>query len=423
MRTQSRNALIIAAITGTVIVVALAADVGIVEFVGEPPQPESSVLDVEMTGFRPTARSIGAHAPSTGTAVYADAVGGVGVIGLSQGSYGVRGTSTDSWGGFFTSAGGYGIRVDTSGTDHYDHGAYITSAGGYAVYAQSESNMAVRGEAGDVAGLSIPLGTVGVVGIGSSRGLFGSSGNGVGAYGTSNDNYGVWGRSQAYRGVTGRTDRPDNNYGLYTPDNIFASSYQLTGAIMRVVQNAGAEPLEKGDVVVFAGVKRPGLPDDLRSADPEDRQAQVAAALEVPIVRVARATTAASQEVAGVVFSRYDLAALDPDETGEGASHDQQNGEERAAALLEVTPAGPAARGDYLLIVVQGPAEVKADYAAVGIAPGTPLVAGFSAGRAASAADVLPADLPSAPAGSMLGKALEAPHPGAETIYAYVALQ
>jgi hypothetical protein len=93
------------------------------------------------------------YAPATGTALYADANGGVGLFGDSEDSYGVWGSSNNSWGGYFTSDGGYGIRVNTNGTAHYDHGAYITSQGGYGVYAQSAQNQAVRGEAGNITGI------------------------------------------------------------------------------------------------------------------------------------------------------------------------------------------------------------------------------------------------------------------------------
>ena len=60
--------------------VALAADVAVnstnIDLVGEPPGSSGSVLDVEMTGSWPSANAGGFHAPTTGTAVFADAAGG-----------------------------------------------------------------------------------------------------------------------------------------------------------------------------------------------------------------------------------------------------------------------------------------------------------------------------------------------------------
>ena len=76
----------------------------------------------------------------------------------------------------------------------------------------------------------------------------------------SDNNYGVWGQSDTYRGVTGRTSRVDNNYGLYTPDNLYSLNINLTGAIMHVVQNGGKEALEPGDVAVFSGLSAPMEP-------------------------------------------------------------------------------------------------------------------------------------------------------------------
>jgi hypothetical protein len=72
----------------------------------------------------------------------------------------------------------------------------------------------------------------------------------------SSSNYGVWGQSSEWRGVTGRTSRADNNYGFYTPDNLFSLNINLAGAVMQVMQNGGTEPLAPGDVVVFSGINR-----------------------------------------------------------------------------------------------------------------------------------------------------------------------
>jgi hypothetical protein len=105
--------------------------------------------------------ALSGSAPATGTALRADANGGMGLYGSSTNNYGVRGSSSNSWGGYFSSSGGYGIRVETSGTDHYDHGAFITAQGGYGVLARSATNQGVRGEAGNVAGIAQPLGAVG----------------------------------------------------------------------------------------------------------------------------------------------------------------------------------------------------------------------------------------------------------------------
>jgi hypothetical protein len=343
--------------------------------------------------------TLASYAPATGTALYADAGGGAGIFGGSGGSYGVWGSSNESWGGYFTSEAGYGVRVDTKGTDHYDHGAYVTSAGGFGVYAQSALNQGVRGEAGNVAGISQPLGAVGVVGIGSNRGTYGSSSSGVGLYGVSSSNYGLWAQSSDWRGATGRTSRADNNYGFYTPDNLFALNATLAGSVMQVMQNGGAEPLSPGDVVVFSGI-------DHRVA-----------AVDGPIVQVSRTDVANSTAVAGVVFSRFNIDAIDPslefpDDTAQGR-----------LAEMEVTPQGNAAPGEYVLVVVQGPAQVKADAVQGGsIQPGDLLSSSGTAGLAGKAATITLSGVETAVPGTVFGKALEPFNGTQDLLYVYVTL-
>jgi hypothetical protein len=339
------------------------------------------------------------HAPATGTALHADANGGVGLSGASTNNYGVWGSSGDSWGGYFTSEHGYGLRVNTAGTDHYDHGAYITSQVGYAVYAQSAQNQAVRGEAGNVSGISQPLGAVGVVGIGSNRGTYGSSAAGVGLYGISDSNYGAWGSSSTWRGVTGRTSRADNNYGFYTPDNIFSLNVQMAGALMQVMQNGGSEPLSPGDVVVFSGINHSVM------------------AVDGPIVQVRQAATAGSTAVAGVVFSRFNIDAIDPElESSDGDGPG-------ARASVDVTPPGSAAPGEYVLVVVQGLAQVKASALGDGeIQPGDLLSTSSLAGSASRAQLVTVSGMETALPGTVFGKALEPLRDAQELIYVYVTL-
>lgn len=358
------------------------------DIIGEPLDFTDSVVDIELSGFFPSGRAGGFAAPATGTAVVAEANGGAGILSNSDGSYGIWGSSQNGWGGYFTSSQGYGIRVDTDGTDHYDHGAYITSQSGYGVYAQSASNQGVRGEAGDVTGIAQPLGPVGVVGIGSNRGTYGASSAGIGLYGISNSNYGVWGHSNTWRGVTGRTNLANNNYGIYTPDNLYSLNFNLMGATMQVMQNGGEQELESGDVVVFSGVSEP-----LETGGP-------------PVVQVAKANEANSSGVAGVVYSRFNIDAVDP-----AQEHPDENG---SLAHLEVTPAGPVPAGEFLLVVIQGPAQVKADGLSEAIETGDLLTSSGMTGYAMRGTAV---------PGTIFGKALEAVDGEQKLIYVFVTLQ
>lgn len=272
---------------------------------GDPVDIQNGVADFSLpnnvSGNRATQRAGGFLAPATGFAVFGDASGGTGIFGDSENSYGVHGSSNNSWGGYFSSDNGYGIRVETSGTDHYDHGALISSSGGYGVLAQSSNNMAVRGEAGSITGASLPLGRVGVAGIGQNRGVHGSSSSGLGVYGTSVTSTGVW----------GNTSRGDQNYGLYTNDNLFAGNLTSNGPILQVAQNGGSQPLTPGAIVVFSGM--------------------TAWSDGSPIPQVSTTTQANSTAVAGVVYSRYNVEAVEAlnAEISEGRVLDQMETLER----------------------------------------------------------------------------------------------
>ncbi|MBN1867624.1 hypothetical protein JW916_10060 [Candidatus Sumerlaeota bacterium] len=355
---------------------------------GEPLVSSGAVVDVGLTGFWPSAKALGVSAAATGTALHGSALGGVGVYGYSEDNSAVRGHSQDSWGGYFTSDDGYGIRVNTDGDHIYDYGAYITSNWGYGVYVESVHNQAVRGEAGDLsAGKSMPGGAWGSVGIGQSGGTWGSSW----------DNWGVYGDSHNYRGVQGNTDRTDRDYGLHTYDNIYSLNYHTLGAIMQVVQNGGTEPIEPGEVVVFSGMTKGIEPD------------------APPIPRVSRAEAANNPAVAGVVYSRYNIDAADP------SKDDPTDPSSRGD--MEVAPPGSVQPGEYMLLVVQGPAKVKIARSDGGIQPGDLLATGGVGGGADKAALVSIGGVEIPVPGTVFGKALEASDPDKDTTHVFVTLQ
>lgn len=312
-----------------------------------------------------------------------------------------RGPMTNSSAGHFVNDGGYGIWVEATGASGTDHGAYISSSAGYGVLVQSASNQAVRGEAGDIgsAASTQPSGNIGVVGIGSSRGVYGGSQFGTALYGLSENNYGVWGQSTAWRGLTGRTDRTDNNYGIYTPDNFFSANVSLLGTVTQIMENAGAESLVPGDVVLFSGVNR----DRMMAGS--------------PIVQVSKSNRAGSPGLAGVVAGRYNIEALD------GANGFPDGSIKRGRAMMEVTSSEPAAVGEHVLVVIQGPAMVSvADLGREAIQPGD-LVSSGRDGRAGRADLIRINDMEFAAPGTVLGKALEPFDDATEKAYIYVTLQ
>jgi hypothetical protein len=323
---------------------------------------------------------------ATSVALFGRSPGGYGLYGYSEGNYGVVGYSRDSTAGYLSSTEGYGLRVDTGGTDHWDHAGWFTANWGYGVYAQSTHNYGVVGE-GVIAG---------VRGAGTYSGVSGSSHDGDGVSGYSTNGPAVRGSSTSSNGVYGNTSRSDNSYGLFTYDNLYSLNYNLMGAIMQVAQNGGEEPLEMGDVVVLSGMT--ALPEADAPA----------------VMQVSGATAANSPAVAGVVYSRFNI---------ETAIEDREPGADVTAAPREVTPAGPVAPGEYLLVVVQGPAQVKASALTGEIQPGDLLSTATLVNHAAKAPRLIVEGIEMVAPGTLLGKAMEPLQADQELIYVYVTLQ
>lgn len=340
--------------------------------------------------------TLAGYAPATGTALYADANGGAGIFGDSENSYGVWGSSNNSWGGYFTSEGGYGIRVDTSGLDHYDHGAYVTSVGGYGVYAQSANNQGIRAEAGDVTGISPPLGRVGVAGLGQLRGVHAASDTGIGIYGTSNSNYAGYFYSGAYRGVLASsasgyhagyfTNRGGSTQpGIYVNGTIVASGSKA-GYVVDVCLNDGPDLLEVGDVVAVVGMSDPVVG-------------------EIPVMRVVKAIAANAGAVVGVVDQRF----IVEESGGESLAYPAGAAPERATNNA-IQP------GEYLSVVTLGAFKViKVDASNGPIRPGDLLTPSPTPGYATRATEMTP--------GTIIGKALEALETGQGAIAVYVTMQ
>lgn len=222
-----------------------------------------------------------------------------------------------------------------------------------------------------------------------------ASGRGIRAYAMSETgtNYGMVGSSKSpdgyggyfYNtgggtGLRGKTNSVDNNYGFYSPDNLYSLNIHSTGATMQIVQNGGETSLEAGDVVAFSGI---GAPSE------QDGQ---------PVIQVAEVTSANSTAVAGVVYSGYDVETLH-------------------------TVPEKAAPGDYLLVVVRGPVQVKASAVAGALRPGDLLSSADQAGYAAKAASVAINGVQVTAPGTIVGKVLEPLDDGSALIYAFVTLQ
>jgi len=272
---------------------------------------------------------------------------------------------------------GYGVAGTTAGSTSSSFGVYGTATDGlaYGVYGR---------KSGSSGGLA-------VYGKNESGG-----GSGVSGYNAGNGN-GTWGYSVDYNGVGAGTGRSDNNYGLYTSDNLYSNNYHLAGAVMQVVENGGVESLELGDVVVIDGVSAPLI----EGAPPQ--------------IRVRKAAEENSVGVLGVVASSY------PEEWFNASA--SPAGDVVEGTDIPLANGGPIAPGSHLLVVVQGPAQVKASAEAGAITPGDPLSSADLKGFASKATAIGPAGIDGARPGTVFGKALEPLGEGRRLIYAFVTLQ
>jgi hypothetical protein len=263
----------------------------------------------------------------------AEGTSSIGVRGIAEAftstTYGVYGeaASADGYGGYFlntaVSNGGWALAANGR------HGAVITSTGGSALVANGSGDSAigddgVRGEhTGD-----------GVVGSSSSTG---NLDNGV--VGFSAGGYGVYGFSNG----TGQ-------FGAYFNDPIFVNG-GCTGCTMSyVARNTSGTPLRVGDLARAEGVE------------------VSAAGGQQPIMQVARARS--GDRVVGVVLGRTELTMAEP------GADDVQPGPHYGPI------SGDAEPGDYLVVVVQGLAQVRVDPTA-GIETGDLMAAGADGARQA----------------------------------------
>lgn len=293
-------------------------------------------------------------------------------------------------------ASGRGLRayaMEETGVNYGVVGASRSPSGFGGYFYNSRGGTGLYGESSAATGTT--YGVLGESASSSGRGVQGKGTNasgGIGVEGISTAGSGAYAHSTSGFGFYGMTGAASNNYGLYTPDNIYSLNYHSSGAMMHVMQNGGGDPLEPGDVVVFSG-----LGSRLETGG-------------LPAIQVVGGTAANSAAVAGVVHSRYNVKALTGAVSPENATE-------------EVTPGGPVLPGEFLLVVVQGPARVKATALGGAIRPGDPLSCAPQAGHAGRATEINFGGITAAVPGTVLGKALEPLDEGAKSIYIFVTLQ
>jgi hypothetical protein len=396
---------------------------------GEPAGAEGAVLEVDMSGYYPLGKALWGTA-STGSAVLGRSPDGYGLLGYSENSAAVYGRDDGTqqakgYGGYFTSNTGVGVYGYSSAisvvSNAYTPGVWGRSANGIGVYGEGGNGKPGVWGVSDGTGVSgttrgtsaTAYGVFGRAG-GGAYAIYGhqdsetgglavwgkNDGGGTGVSGTNlGSGHGTWGYSAAANGVTGATGRADRNYGLHTLDNLYSRNYHTSGAVMQVVQNGSAESLERGDLVEIAG-----LDTAARTAGP-------------PTIQVRRAEGANSTAVIGVVASNYPGEWLD-----ESAAADPTGatGPETEIPLAEP---GPIAPGELLLVVVQGPAQVKASALSGAIHTGDLLSSADQPGQAVKAAQLQVEGVTAALPGTVFGKALEPLDAGKGLVYVFVTLQ
>ena len=322
-----------------------------------------------------------------GNSLIFDNGSGVG-IGTNKPGYLLHVRSTDGTGIYGESTVAHGIYGRTFGNTSADYGVYGYSEGSaFSVYGyQNGTGYAVYGSN---LGTSSGYGVVGRKESGGTAVYGYNAGSGDGVRGYSVSNY----------GTSGYTVRSDNNYGLYTPDNLYCNAIHTPiGSMMQIVVNGGTEILEKGDVVVIDGIEK------------------VEFGSVSQLIKVKKANQSNSTGVIGVVSSTYT-----PQEPIQLEDPDQGPTVQRE--LFE-TKAGPISPGEYLLIVVRGPAEVKIDALTQNIQPGELLSSSGSAGYASKSQYMEIQGISTPVPGTIIGKLLEPVNPGKNgLVHVYVTLQ
>lgn len=376
---------------------------------------------------------------ATGYGLYAYSADHYGVSGVGA-DYGVYGTASD--------ADGQAVRGYTSGTD------------GYGVYGRAPYNIGVRGEGGtgsdDYGGYF-----TGFYGVrGDASGL-----TGRGVVGTASGRRGraVYGKATGSRAYAGYFVSK-NFHGLYAdgagldayfPDKIRVGGTTITGfGIALNALNNGGQALEVGDLVAFDGFMASAADDSRPTlAVKKVRGANMSAV--VGVVQAAYVEEKASREEEGMMPA---VAPPPPPEADEQEYHPVPQEEpklgqqpspprppvhevieaeqelplaETAAPLMEEAESppgadaefieGPAAPGQYVVVVIQGITRVKVDASAAPVRAGDMLAAsrtGYAinatavASRARKAAQVL-----------IIGRALESLETGTGAIYVFVSVQ
>ena len=400
--------------------------------IGEPTAFDGWVLKGQLSGAYPSASAVLGET-ATGFGVKGDSDGGIGLFGQTENGYAVYGydggsLSARGYAGLFSSANGIGLKATTNSVLHYIHAGVFEANGGYGLYVNSTQNNGIRavgGDPGDLADVSASSGRTAVVGLsGTGVGVYGSSRESEGVRGRSRNDYGVHGSSTNEPGVRGystfdyggtfytidyrglKASSPSDWYagyfanrggslrpGLYVDGSSLVTGSKA-GYVVDIVRNAGPDTLETGDVVIIAGAGDPIIG-------------------EIPLMLVAKASTAGTTAVVGIVDQPYAVPEVP---TTAGATLSIESLPHPAAETARQALGTGVSEGEYLSVVTLGAFKmIKADASYGAIQPGDLLVSSVTPGHA------MRADTPTP--GTVVGKALGELAEGTGTIPVLVTLQ
>lgn len=326
-----------------------------------------------------------------------------GVHGLSDGElfadHGVYGTTNS------TATDDAGVRGENTGDGPGVYGRKDTSGeGGYGVRGHAQSNHGVYGTSdgglGNYGGWFEGRGGV----FGQSDDFIGSALHGKCPEADDTGCWAVDATSEGGRAIVGDTRRSDQNYGLYTGDNLYVGGTCTGCTVAIIVRNGGGGELVAGDVVAVTGVGE-ALPQE---GEPTILVDRVAGGRAFGVVQNTLEIELLSRpEQTFVEVSRPDPEGGPPDTLWQLRTEDREIVVHRGVER-------PALPGEHLVIVVQGMARVRADASLGPVAAGNRLIA--AAGTALSSAALARSteDLPG------VGTALEALHQGQSLIWAWV---
>lgn len=259
---------------------------------------------IKGTNSANTANSVGVYGVSSATAGETAGVRGDSSSPTGLGLYGrttaPTGANYGVWGqsGSVSGTGVYGVVTTSAGTN-YGVAGRTQSPSGFGIYGVNASTgtipkpIGIFGEALSQEGTGIKGlgGNTGVIGVGSERGVEGSTttigSQGVfGAYDLSGFGMGVAGYSSTQAGLG------LNSYGDATVLGDLVVTGSKGGYVSDTVINVGSEPLECGDVVEIIGSDTPIQGD-------------------IPVIAVRKSSSAGSRAVLGPVDCALELISLD----------------------------------------------------------------------------------------------------------------